>query len=204
MNPTLIDQLKQLGIELGINGLPYRFPVHPNLVHLSLGLFIIGIIFDFLGTFFKLDHPIFKFLVIPTTRENLYDVAWYNVLASTVISFFTVLFGFFEILLANPATNVKSSWGLEAGPTMLLHGIGGVLLLIMMAAMTVWRGFQRYSWRKNNIHQAKWSYLLIGVFIMGYMFVHGTLGAQLGAEFGVHSTAANLIQQGQNPNQILN
>ncbi len=203
MNQILIDQLKQLGLELGVNGLPYRFPIHPNLVHLSIGLFIIGITFDILGTLFRLDHAIFRFLAIPATRDNLYDVAWFNVLAASVMSFFTVLFGFFEMLLAQPPVNIKSAWGLEAGPTMLLHGVGGVLLLVMMVAMTVWRGFQRYSWRKNNIHQAQWSYLLIGVLIMGYMIIHGTLGAQLGAEFGVHSTAARLVQQGENPNQVL-
>lgn len=43
MNAQLIEQLKQLGIELGANGLPYRFPLHPNFVHLTLGLFIIAI-----------------------------------------------------------------------------------------------------------------------------------------------------------------
>ena len=37
----------------------------------------------------------------------------------------------------------------------------------------------------------------MGVFMLGVMFVHGTLGAQLGAEFGVHNTAAGLIRQGE-------
>lgn len=41
MTSQLIDQLKQLGIELGANGLPYRFPIHPNFVHFTLGLFIV-------------------------------------------------------------------------------------------------------------------------------------------------------------------
>jgi len=203
MNPQLIEQLKQLGLDVGVNGLPYRFPVHPNLVHFTLGLFIIGIIFDFLGTLFFLDHPILKFLAIPASRSNLYDVGWYNVVAGTVISFFTVAFGFFEMLLAEPPTQMQSVWGLGAGSTMVLHGVGGVLLLTMMFAMTVWRGYQRFSWRKNNPTQVDWKYLVMGVLLMGFMFVHGTLGAQLGAEFGVHNTAANLIQLGKNPNQVL-
>jgi uncharacterized membrane protein len=203
MNPQLIDQLKQLGIELGANGLPYRFPLHPNLVHLTLGLFIIAIAFDFAGTLFPLERPVLKFFSMPVSRSNFFDVAWYNAVAASVITFFTVTVGFFEMLLANPSTDVKSDWGLGAGTTMLLHGVGGVLLLTLIVAMTIWRGYQRFRWRKNYPQQVQWSYLLAGVFILGYMSVHGTLGAQLGAEFGVHSTAAGLIQQGENPNQIL-
>jgi uncharacterized membrane protein len=203
MNPQLIDQLKQLGIELGVNGLPYRFPLHPNFVHLTLGLFIIAIAFDFAGTLFPLERSILKFFSMPVSRSNFFDVAWYNTVASAVISFFTVAAGFFEILLANPPADVKSDWGLGAGTTMLLHGVGGVLLLTLIVTMTIWRGYQRFRWRKNDRRQVQWSYLLVSVFILAYMFVHGTLGAQLGAEFGVHNTAAGLIQQGENPNQIL-
>jgi uncharacterized membrane protein len=203
MNPQLIEQLRQLGIELGVNGLPYRFPLHPNFVHLTLGLFIIAIAFDFAGTLFPLERPILKFFDMPASRSNFYDVAWYNIVAASVISFFTVIAGLFEILLADPPTDTKSVWGLGAGMTMLLHGVGGVLLLTLIVAMTIWRGYQRFRWRKNNVQQVHWSYLLVGIFILGFMFVHGTLGAQLGAEFGVHNTAAGLIRQGENPNQVL-
>ncbi len=203
MNPQLIDQLKQLGIELGVNGLPYRFPLHPNLVHLTLGLFIIAIAFDFIGTLFPLERPILKFLAMPASRSNFFDAGWYNAIAASVITFFTVAAGFFEILLARPPIDMKSDWGLGAGSTMLLHGVGGVLLLTMIIAMTIWRGYQRFRWRKGNPRQVHWSYLLAGVFVLFYMFVHGTLGAQLGAEFGVHSTAAELLRMGENPNQVL-
>ncbi len=203
MNPQLIEQLKQIGLELGVNGLPYRFPLHPNLVHFSLGLFIIGIIFDFAGTFFPLERPIIKFLGMPARRVNFFKVGWYNILAGTVLSFFTVAAGFFEMLLADPPVKMKSVWGLGAGSTMLLHGVGGVLLLTMMVAMTIWRGYQRFRWRKHSPRQVQWSYLLAGVAILGFMFVHGTLGAQLGAEFGVHNTAGHLLRLDQNPNEVL-
>lgn len=203
MNPQLIDQLKQLGIELGANGLPYRFPIHPNFVHLTLGLFIVAIAFDIAGALFPLEQRILKFFQMPASRSNFFDVAWYNTVAAAAISFFTVAAGFFELLLADPPSGVKSAWGLGAGTTMLLHGIGGILLLILIVAMTVWRGYQRFRWRKNNLRQVQWSYLIAGVFILAYMFIHGTLGAQLGAEFGVHGTAAGLIRQGENPNQVL-
>ena len=43
---------------------------------------------------------------------------------------------------------VPGVWG--AGTTMILHGLGGVLLLLIIAAMAVWRGLQRYRWRKNQ------------------------------------------------------
>jgi uncharacterized membrane protein len=200
MNSQLIEQL---GLKLGANGLPYEIPMHPNLVHLTLGLFIIAIIFDIAGTLFPLERPIFKFLGLTAIRSGFFDVGWYNLLGAVFVTFFTVAAGFFELLLANPPTNVKSAWGLGAGTTMLLHGLGGVLLLGLIVAMTVWRGLQRYRWRKDASRQVQWSYLAVGIAILGIMFVHGTLGAHLGGDFGIHNTAANLLRQGKNPNLLL-
>ena len=149
MNSELINQLQQLGIRLGANGLPYKLPIHPVLVHFTLGLFIIGIIFDLAGTFFAWSRPILKFLDLPAFRSGFYTVGFYNVLAAAAISFFTVTAGFFEIMLAQPPVDEKSAWGLGAGTTMILHGLGGVLLLFAIAAMAVWRGLQRYRWRRE-------------------------------------------------------
>jgi uncharacterized membrane protein len=129
--------------------------------------------------------------------------AYPDLLASAAITFFTVAAGFFEIMLANPPTNIKSAWGLGAGTTMLLHGMGGILLLAAIVAMTVWRGLQRYRWRKEATIQVQGSYLLVGIAMLGLLFVHGTLGAQMGDEFGIHNTAAGLIRQGKNPNLLL-
>ncbi|MEA5504167.1 DUF2231 domain-containing protein [Halotia wernerae UHCC 0503] len=200
MNSQLIDQL---GLRLGANGLPYEIPIHPNLVHLTLGLFIIAILFDIAGTLFPIERSIFKFLNLPTIRSGFFDVGWYNLVGAACITFFTVAAGFFELLLANPPVNEKSAWGMSAPLTMLLHGLGGVLLLGIIVAMTVWRGLQRYQWRKNASRQVQWSYLLVGVVMFGILFVHGTLGGQLGDEFGIHVTAAQLVQKGKNPNVLL-
>lgn len=200
MNSQLLDSL---GIKLGDNGLPYELPIHPNLVHLTLGLFIIAIIFDIAGTFFPFEKPLFKFFALTALRKGFFDVGWYNLLGAAVIAFFTVAAGFFEILLANPPADIKSAWGLGASQTMILHGLGGVFLLAAIVAMTVWRGLQRYSWRSKIARQVQWSYLAVGIAIMGFMFVHGTLGEHLGGEFGIHNTAANLLRQGKNPNLLL-
>jgi uncharacterized membrane protein len=193
MNSELITQVAD---QLGANGLPYTIPIHPNLVHITLGLFIIAIAFDIAGVLFPLEKSILKFLSIPAARSNFFDVGWYNVVAAAVISFFTVGAGFYEIMLATPPTDVKSAWGLTAMPTMLLHGVGGVLLLAIIVGMAVWRGFQRFAWRKDTARQVQWSYVVAGVFVLGIMFVHGTLGAHLAAEFGVHNTAARMLRSG--------
>ena len=203
MNSELINQLQQLGIDLGANGLPYKLPIHPVLVHFTLGLFIIGIIFDIAGTFFAWERPILKFLDLPVVRSSFYTVGFYNVLASAAISFFTVTAAFLEIMLAQPPVDEKSAWGLGAGTTMILHGLGGVLLLFAIAAMAVWRGLQRYRWRKEKSREVLWTYLIFGVTIMGFMYVHGTLGAHLGGDFGIHNTAGNLLKEGLNPNDLL-
>lgn len=200
MNSDLIHQLSG---QLGTNGLPYAIPIHPNLVHLTLGLFIAAIAFDIVGALFPLEKPIFKFLAIPASRSNFFDVGWYNMLAAAVITFFTVAAGFYEIMLAEPSPTVRSAWGLQAMETMLWHGVGGVILLLLIVAMTVWRGFQRFLWRKDRAQQVQWSYLLAGLGIFALMFAHGTLGAQLAAEFGVHISADRLLRLGENPNLLL-
>jgi uncharacterized membrane protein len=200
LNPDLIDQL---GERIGPNGLPYIIPLHPNFVHLTLGLFIAAIGFDVVATLFPIEKPVFKYLAIPATRSGLFDVGWYNMLGAGIITFFTVATGFFEILLAVPLADVKSAWGFQALKTMILHGVGGVILLTLIVAMTVWRGFQRYRWRKDMARQVQWSYLGAGLAIFVLMFLQGTLGAHLGGEFGIHVTADQLIHLGGNPNQQL-
>lgn len=195
--------IEQLQGQLGANGLPYIIPIHPNLVHLTLGLFIIGITFDFVGVLFPLQQPIFKFLALPAERSNFFDVGWYNMLGSAIITFFTVAAGFYEMMLAQPPVDMRSAWGLQAMETMLWHGVGGVFLLALMVGMTVWRGLQRFRWRKEEDRQVQWSYLLAGVAIMFILFLHGTLGAQLATEFGVHNTADSLLRLGKNPNLLL-
>ncbi|AFY55708.1 putative membrane protein [Rivularia sp. PCC 7116] len=198
MNSELINQL-----DLGANGLPYSIPIHPNLVHLTLGLFIISIAFDIVGVFFTLEKPIFKFLAIKATRSGFFDVGWYNMLAASIITFFTVAAGFYEIMLAHPEAGIKSAWGLGAMETMLWHGVGGVVLLAFIVGMTVWRGYQRFVWRKDRGLQVQFSYVFVGLFIMFLMYVHGTLGAHMAGEFGIHNTADNLLRLGQDPNTLL-
>jgi uncharacterized membrane protein len=203
MNEQLIQQLQQLGLRLGANGLPYAFPLHPNLVHFTLGLPIIAILFDGAGNLFALDKPILKYFNLPTLRSNFYLIGWYNLVVGVAISFITVAFGFFEILLAQPPTDVVSDWGLGAGTTMVLHGVGGVLILAMLVALAVWRGLMRYRWRRGHSREVQWSYLAAGLALYAVLFIHGTLGAQLGDNFGIHNTAAHLVRQGQDPNLVL-
>ncbi|BCL37584.1 DUF2231 domain-containing protein [Nostoc sp. MS1] len=200
MNPELIDQLN---VQLGPNGLPYTIPIHPNLVHLTLGLFIIGITFDIIGVLFPWQKWVFKFLAITVERDNFFDVGWYNMVGSTIITFFTVAAGFYEMFLAAPAPDIKSDWGLQAMQTMMWHGVGGVFLLGLIAVMTLWRAWQRYVWSPGEDRQVQLPYLLAGIAIMFIMYLHGTLGAQLAAEFGVHNTADSLLRLGEDLNTML-
>jgi uncharacterized membrane protein len=204
MNSELIDQLSG---SLGANGLPYTIPIHPNLVHLTIGLFIIGMTFDIVGVLFPFEKWVFKSLAITVERDNLFDVGWYNMLAASIITFFTVGAGFYEMLLATPPAEMKSAWGLQAMETMLWHGVGGVFLLALIVVLTIWRGWQRFVWAKQEYKQTdrevQWIYLLAGIVIMFILYVHGTLGAQMAAEFGVHNTADNLLRSHQDLNTIL-
>ncbi len=189
MNPQLIEQLR---LRLGANGLPYEIPIHPQLVHLTLGLFILAIIFDIAGVLFALEKPIFKFLGLVALRSGFFDVGWYNLIAAATITFFTVAAGFFELLLANPPVDQKSAWGLSAGWTMLLHGLGGVLLLGMYCSHDSMERFATLSLASGCFQTGAVELLVSGDCNIGILFVHGTLGAQLGEQFGIHVTAAKL------------
>jgi len=197
-----LEMINPPELDLGANNLPYSVPVHPQFVHLTLGLFIIAVLFDIAGALFFLERPIFKFLGLTALRSSFFTVGWYNLFAAAIITFFTVAAGIFEILLAAPPPG-KSAWGLSASTTMLLHGVGGVLVLATIVGMTFWRGLQRYRWRKDDRREVQWSYLFVGAAMLGVLFVHGTLGAQLGDEFGIHNTAAGFIRQSQDPNRML-
>ena len=103
-------------------------------------------------------------------------MGWYNLLACSVITFFTVAAGFYEMLLAVPLPGIRSVIGQNAINTMLWHGIGGVALLMAIVAMTIWRGYQRFLWRKDFGRQVTWLYLACGTLILLIMGLHGSLG----------------------------
>lgn len=195
--------IDQIATELGANGLPYSLPIHPNLVHLTIGLFVIAIAFDVVGALYPLEKRVFRFLALPITRGGFHDVGWYNLLACAGVSFLTVAAGFFEMLLAEPLPGVTSSLGLGSLDTMLWHGVGGVLILLVIVAMAVWRGFQRFVWRRDLGRQVQWSYLLVGIAMFAVIGVHGTLGAELAAEFGVHISADQLLAAGADLREAL-
>ena len=198
---SLLVPLRPSG--LGANDLPYSLPIHPNLVHLTIGLFVIAIAFDLVGALYPVEKRLFRFLALPVTRSGFHDVGWYNLLMCAGISFLTVAAGFYEMLLADPVPGVRSALGLDGTTTLLWHGVGGVLLLMAIVAMAVWRGFQRFVWRRDYGRQVQWSYLLVGVLLFAVLGLHGTLGAELAAEFGVHVTADQLLAGGLDPRQVL-
>ena len=188
--------IEQIAARLGPNGLPYAIPIHPTLVHFTIGLFVIAIAFDVVGALYPLEKRVFRFLALPITRSGFHDVGWYNLLACAVLTFFTVAAGFGEMLLAVPLPDVTSALGLQSMATMVWHGVGGVALLLVIVAMTIWRGLQRFRWRQDLGRQVQWSYLLVGLGLFAVLGLHGTLGAELAAEFGVHVTADQLLAAG--------
>ena len=80
---------------------------------------------------------------------------------------------------------------------------GGVLLLLVIVLMTLWRGVQRFRWRRDMGRQVQWLYLLVGLGLFPLLGLHGTLGAELAAEFGVHVTADQLLAAGVDLRQAL-
>ena len=200
---TIFSPINEIKKNLGPNDLPYELPIHPNLVHLTIGLFAIGIAFDFAGAFYPFEKRILRFLAFPVTRVGFHDVGWYNILAASFITFFTVATGFFEMLLAVPVEGVKSIIGQEAITTMIWHGVGGVLILFTLVLMTIWRGYLRFVFRKDYGRQVSWAYLFSGTIVLLIMGLHGSLGAWLASDFGVHITADQLLINGNDLTSIL-
>jgi uncharacterized membrane protein len=91
---AVTSPLDEIAESLGANNLPYAIPLHPNLVHLTIGLFAIAIAFDVVAAFYPLEKRLFRFLALPVTRSGFHDVGWYNLVACSGISFFTVGAGF--------------------------------------------------------------------------------------------------------------
>ena len=200
---TIFSPINDIKKILGPNDLPYAIPIHPNLVHLTIGLFAIGIAFDFAGALYPFEKRILRFLAFPVTRVGFHDVGWYNILAASFITFFTVATGFFEMLLAVPIDGVKSIIGQEAITTMIWHGVGGVVILLFLVLMTIWRGYLRFVFRKDYGRQVSWAYLFSGTIILLLMGLHGSLGAWLASDFGVHITADQLLVNGSDLTAIL-
>ena len=200
---TIFSPINEIKKFLGPNNLPYDIPIHPNLVHLTIGLFAIAIAFDFAGAFYPFEKRILRFLAFPVTRVGFHDVGWYNLLAASFITFFTVATGFFEMLLAVPIDGVKSIIGQEAITTMIWHGVGGVVILLFLVLMTIWRGYLRFVFRKDYGRQVSWAYLFSGTIILLLMGLHGSLGAWLASDFGVHITADQLLVNGSDLTAIL-
>lgn len=184
-------------LDSAINHLPYIEPIHPNLVHFTIGLFYISIPFDILGMFYREEKPIMGWFKIGMSRADFFDIGWWNMLAAAVFTFFTVAAGIFEMILASPPPTGTSAWGLPPLTQMIVHGLSGILILLLYLLLAMWRGMQRYVWRKNQPQQVQWLYLLAGVATMGLVLAQGELGGQLGADFGLHNTAANLLQQAE-------
>ena len=195
--------ISEINDSLGANNLPYKIPIHPNLVHFTIGLFAIAIAFDFAGAFYPFEKRMLRFLALPATRMGFHDVGWYNILASSFITFFTVASGFYEMLLAVPIKGTVSVIGQGALETMLWHAVGGIAILFIIVLMTIWRGYQRFVYRKDYGRQVSWSYLMVGSFILIGMGLHGSLGAWLASDFGVHIAADQLLINGNDPNEIL-
>ena len=98
---------------------------------------------------------------------------------------------------------ITPSLGQNAIDTMLWHAVGGVALLLIIVAMTIWRAYERFVWRRELGRQVSWLYLACGTVVLLLMGLHGSLGAWLASEFGVHITADQLLAAGADLREVL-
>ncbi|WP_287128826.1 DUF2231 domain-containing protein [Candidatus Cyanaurora vandensis] len=181
--------IDNLGLDLYLNGLPYLVPIHPTLVHFTIGLFLLAFLFDVIGALYVFAKPLMGKLA--PGRAVFFDLGWWNLVGSATFTFATVAFGFFEMFLAQPPAAEVSAWGLSASRTMLIHGVGGTIILFLLVLLAVWRGCQRYQWRVNQPRQVQIPYLFAAAVTAGMIVVQGEMGAHLSTDFGIHNTTVN-------------
>ena len=68
MTPAAPAPALEIASSLGPNDLPYALPLHPNLVHFTIGLFAIAIAFDVAGALYPAEKRVFRWLALPVTR----------------------------------------------------------------------------------------------------------------------------------------
>jgi uncharacterized membrane protein len=132
---------------------------HPILVHFTIGLFVISVVFDILAHF--------------TNKKALEHAGWWNLVFAAAFSVITVASG----LSAEDA--VPRSGG--AHDLVELHETLGLITMGIILLMTIWRGLNRGELPRKF----RPVFLAVGIAGIGTITTGGFFGGELVYSFGV-------------------
>lgn len=147
-----------LALPMNSEKLPYPDPIHPIIVHFVIAMVFFSFFCDVVGYF--------------THNVRLFEVSFWNMFVASGAIFLAVIFGQFEAGLAQVSE--------VAQPTLNFHTVMGWSLAVIIVGITAWRFVirdrlrrtQRDRWRKNASRQVQWSYLLVGIAMLGILYAN--------------------------------
>ena len=128
--------------------------LHPLLIHFPIALLSVGVLCDYLGTFFK--------------KESLLNAGWWCLLFGFLSTIFTIITGFL-------ADELYGHMG-EPFPLFETHGSLQIFSSLIFAGLIIWR-----VKNKSELPEKPLLYLFLGIAAVGVMtlFYGGFLGAEL-------------------------
>ena len=102
---------------LNDKNLPWLDVIHPIVVHFVIAMALISVVFDLIG--------------VLTSKKNLFEVSFWNLIVATVAIFVAIIFGQIEAGLANPYGASRD--------ILNYHSTIGWSLAGVLALLTGWR-----------------------------------------------------------------
>jgi uncharacterized membrane protein len=139
--------------------LRWSAPLHPILVHFTIALTSISLVFDIAARLFR--------------APSLADVGWWTLAAATIITILTIGSGIASRIRLPVEESDARSW-------LRAHMALGPAFFGMLVAITVWRAD---SWNDHRPVSA-WYLISLG-FAAGVMTIQGFLGGELVYRYGM-------------------
>lgn len=134
--------------------------LHPILVHFTIGLFVIAVIFDILAYF--------------TGRKSLEQAGWWNLVCAAAFSIATVVTG---LSAGNSVLHAE-----QAQEFIKLHKTLGLVTMGIIVLLTIWRSLSRTELPKRF----RVIYLSLGIAGLGTILTGGYFGGEMVYRFGVN------------------
>ncbi len=146
---------------LNDKNLPWLDVIHPIVVHFVIAMALITVVFDLIGVF--------------TTRKNLFEVSFWNLVVATVAIFVAIIFGQIEAGLATPYGASRD--------ILNYHSTLGWSLAGVLSLLTGWR----YVARQKDPTLLPSAFLIIDSALAVLVFCQVYLGDKLVWIYGLHT-----------------
>ncbi|AII49883.1 hypothetical protein KR52_12155 [Synechococcus sp. KORDI-52] len=156
---------------LNDKNLPWIDVIHPIVVHFVIAMALITVVFDVIG--------------VISSKKNLFEVSFWNLIVATMAIFVAIIFGQVEAGLANPYGASRD--------ILNVHSTIGWCLAGVLALLTGWR----YVARQKDPTILPRGFLVLDVMLTGLVITQVYLGDKLVWVYGLHTVpVVEAIRQG--------